>query len=265
MKTTILTFCLLCCAGQATAQTGVVGVNTRNPQGVLHIDGVGNNPASGPVDDAAASDDVIINSSGQIGVGLLRPEAKIDLSSAAPGGAIRIRDGNQSAGKVLMCGEDGVGTWSQLATGSWFAALYDGPLLGPAPSMGAPADVRTFTAYTDSVISDDSQGSVNKADGSIKLPQAGKYRVSVSIYWIADDSHSNTPNYTTQAILRVNGTELKQRFNFWGGRRNYGVQPTFINILEFAAGDELTLETDESDLRNANNARSFLFMVELLL
>jgi hypothetical protein len=70
MRTTILSFCLLCGLGLATAQgqtTGVVGINTINPQGMLHIDGAGNNPTSEPVDETA-SDDVIINSNGQIGV-----------------------------------------------------------------------------------------------------------------------------------------------------------------------------------------------------
>ena len=46
---------------------------------------------------------------------------------------------------------------------------------------------------------------------------------------------------------------------------SYGVLPTFINILEFQAGDVLTLVADESRAAYANNAQAVLFMAELLL
>ena len=170
----------------------------------------------------------------------------------------------EGEGKFLFSDGDGAGSWAPLATGSWYAALYDSPLLGYTTALG----VRPFTAYADSLISYSStyqnQGGVSKSAGSITLPATGKYRLTLSIYWIADNSNGRTAPYQTQAILRKNGTE-HTTFNFWGGILNYGVLPTFINILEFQAGDVLTLVTDESQAAYANNARAVLFMVELLL
>lgn len=60
------------------AQTGI---NTRNPQGALHIDGSGdNNPTAVPSNQQIIND-VIIDNLGFIGVGILSPSVKLDLRS----------------------------------------------------------------------------------------------------------------------------------------------------------------------------------------
>ena len=268
MKTQIISFCLLCgLITTAKAQTGI-GINTVNPKGVLHIDGASTpattNPSAGTVSAAQAADDVVIDEQGRIGGGRLTPETKIDiLDSSTPGSAIRIQDGTEDEGYFLFSDGNGFGSWAPLATGSWYAALFDSPLLGYTTSAG----IRPFTAYADSVISSTYQGmgGASKSAGSITLPATGKYRLTLSIYWVADNSNGRTAPYQTKAILRKNGTEDHTTFNFWGGVLNYGVLPTFINILEFQAGDVLTLVTDESQAAYANNAQAVLFMVELLL
>jgi hypothetical protein len=248
-------FCLLCgLIATAKAQTGIIGINTLNPQGVLHIDG----------GEAGPSDDVIVDAQGRIGLGLLNPETRMDiLPSATAGSIIRIQDGTEGEGKFLFSDGNGVGSWAPLATGSWYAALYDSPLLGYANTTGT----RPFTNYAHSVVSSTYQGlgGVSKSNGSITLPATGKYRITLSIYWIADGSNNRTAPYKTQAILRRNYTEDHTTFNFWAGILGYGVLPTFSNILEFQAGDVLTLVADESQAAYANNAQAVLFMVELLL
>ena len=206
---------------------------------------------------------MVIDAQGRIGIGLLEPETRIDiLPSTTAGSIIRIQDGTEGEGKFLFSDGDGVGSWAPLATGSWYAALYDSPLLGYTSTLST----RPFTNYAHSVISSTYQGlgGASKSAGSITLPATGKYRLTLSIYWVADNSNGRTAPYRTLAILRKNGTE-HTTFNFWGGVLNYGVLPTFINILEFQAGDVLTLVTDESQAAYANNARAVLFMVELLL
>jgi hypothetical protein len=270
MKTRILLLFLLCGLGTTVkAQTGsVIGINTENPKGVLHIDGASTpattNPQTGAVSAVQASDDVVIDASGRIGAGLVAPAAKVDLASSTPRGAIRIQDGTEGEGKLLFSDVNGTSFWASLATGSWFATLYNGPALGYTSTLG----VRTFTGYADSHLSATPQyqglGSVSKTAGTITLPVAGKYRVTLSIYWIANNSNGRTAPYPARAILRVNGTN-GPTFNSWSGRFGYGVLPTFINILEFNAGDVLTVVTDETVAANANNAQAVLFMVELLL
>jgi hypothetical protein len=273
MKTRIYLLFLLCglgTAAQAQSTGTTIGINTENPQGLLHIDGATapatTNPSTGVVNPAQAVDDIVVDASGRIGVGHLSPQAKMDVISSTPGGAIRIQDGTEGEGKILISNDLGIGSWAPLAGASWFAALYDSPLLGYTTTRG----VRRFTAYADSVVSDVNLGSLNRAAGEITLPRTGKYRITLSIYWIANNSDGRTAPYPTQAILRVKEAGQsaftdKAAFNFWSGRINYGVLPTFINILEFKAGDVLTVFTDETAAANANNAQAVLFMVELLL
>ncbi|MDR2118568.1 MAG: hypothetical protein LBP25_03425 [Tannerellaceae bacterium] len=96
MKKHIFFLCLV--AGTAAqAQTGVIGINTENPIGVLHIDGASTpatvNPAAGAVDSLRGTDDVAVTAEGRIGLNFLNPQAGIDLVAGAPGDAIRIQDG----------------------------------------------------------------------------------------------------------------------------------------------------------------------------
>ena len=157
--------------------------------------------------------------------------------SAEPGGGRRRQ--------YLFSDGNGVGSWGPLATGSWYAALYnnhDSPLLGYNTDLNITG--RPFENYAHSVISSTYQGlgGVEKSTGSITLPATGKYRLSLSIYWVADDSNNRTAPYQTQAILRRKGKDDTTfadhaTFSFRAGRPGYGVLPTFINILEFQAAD----------------------------
>jgi hypothetical protein len=257
MKKLSLTLCLLCglIAAGAQTQPAIIGINTENPQGVLHIDGGGDNPQTGAIPAAAATNDVVVTQEGRIGAGLLSPVSKIDLASSTPG-AIRIQDGTEGEGKYLFSDANGVGSWVPLAVGSWYAALYDSPLLG----YNSATTVRALSNYAGSLISPTGGGAINASAGSITLPQTGKYRVTVSIYW---ESNRTAP-YVTKAILRSGGT-ARQTFTFWGGRTGTsGVMPSFVCILDFNAGETLTLATDETASNSANNAQAILFMVELL-
>ena len=272
MKKKILSACLLCgLAAAAGAQTGVIGINTGNPQGVLHIDGASTpdtaNPATEPVSDEQAADDIVIDTLGRIGVGLLSPKTKIDIiPSTTAGSALRIQDGTDSEGKFLFSDGNGAGYWASLASGSWYASLYNGSLLDYSNAFS----VRDLDNYADSLITPESGGAVSATDGSITLPVAGKYRITVSIYW---ECNRVTGNHLAKGILRLDrGGQVSnhQTFTFWGGGGSTsgtanGVLPSFVYILELEAGDILTLATDETGANYANRAQAVLFFVELLL
>lgn len=60
-----------------------VGINTPNPQGVLHVDGKRDNPTSGTTfTNAQVSNDVIVTANGNVGVGNINPKVKLDLRDA---------------------------------------------------------------------------------------------------------------------------------------------------------------------------------------
>lgn len=89
-------------AGLLQAQ---VGINTKNPLGVFHIDPKGNTggTASAPTND---SDDVIVTRTGRVGIGTANPTATLDVR-----GTVRINDGTQGSGNIFTTAGTGLGYW----------------------------------------------------------------------------------------------------------------------------------------------------------
>lgn len=63
------------------AQTGNVGINTVNPQTVLHIDGRKDNPSNGTPDSIQARNDVAVTESGFVGIGNIQPRTPLHIYS----------------------------------------------------------------------------------------------------------------------------------------------------------------------------------------
>jgi hypothetical protein len=144
-----------------------VGINTDDPQGLLHVDAKGDTNGSLNTDD-----DVVITPEGRIGVGTLSPLNRLDIH-----GTIRIADGTQGDGKILMSDADGVAKWTNIA-GSWYAALTKGESIGTSDGTGTtgwPA-----FKYTSSELSPPGKGSVNRGAGTIKVPYTGTYRITIN-------------------------------------------------------------------------------------
>ncbi len=62
---------------------GQVGINTANPQDILHIDGQSNNPDTGTPNSTQSSDDVLITSSGSLGISTAAPHASAAIDFGA--------------------------------------------------------------------------------------------------------------------------------------------------------------------------------------
>lgn len=91
------------------AQTGI---NTANPQAPFHVDGAKDNPSAGIPSGAQQSNDFVVTSSGNVGLGTTSPSTKLSIENGTNNGAIRITDGTQGAGKVLTSDANGTGTWN---------------------------------------------------------------------------------------------------------------------------------------------------------
>ncbi len=89
---------------------GQVGIGTTNPQGILHIDAA-TNTVLGTT--STHTDDFIITSTGNVGIGTLAPSTKLEINSSTAG-SIKIVDGTQGEGKVLVSDATGIGTWQEL-------------------------------------------------------------------------------------------------------------------------------------------------------
>lgn len=89
-----------------------VGIDTSNPKGIFHVDGKIDNPKD-PTKSINASqqlNDVIITTN-NLGTGNINPSVRLDINNGSTNGAIKIVDGTQGEGKVLMSDANGIATW----------------------------------------------------------------------------------------------------------------------------------------------------------
>ncbi|MBF0577136.1 hypothetical protein [Dysgonomonas sp. GY617] len=225
-----------------------IGINTENPKTLLHIDGASTpattNPSTGAITAAQAVDDIVFTDQGSVGIGTISPTTKLDIISQTAGGAIRIVDTTQGVGKMLVSDANGVGTWASVI-GSWFALL---DVSWPA-TYQTSTTIRQLTNFSNSAISSVLQGSVNMSAGTIQVPYTGRYRVTVSGHW-GTNRVGNNP-YLVAPHIYVNGVSV------WNGSivgysNGWGISPIFVSILNFTAGDIITIYTDETSTSNAN-------------
>lgn len=112
MKNYIYSFFIIFYGIHVSAQ---VGVNTKNPQQKFHIDGKNNaattNPTTGSPSSAQQTDDFVVTQAGNIGTGLIAPSTRLDINNGTNNGAIKIVDGTQGLGKVLVSDSNGIGQW----------------------------------------------------------------------------------------------------------------------------------------------------------
>ncbi|RMZ60744.1 hypothetical protein D1632_01835 [Chryseobacterium nematophagum] len=109
-----------------------VGINTSNPQDALHIDGAKDNSATGAPSIGQQANDIIVTSTGNVGVGTTTPSTRLDIHSTTTG-AIKIIDGSQSTGRVLTTDANGVGTWQDPAIGGGITTVT-----GVTPQTNTP-------------------------------------------------------------------------------------------------------------------------------
>ena len=96
-----LLYSALLCSGIMSAQ---VGIGTSNPQQIFHVDSGKNSPAT-------TTDDFVVTTTGNVGIGTINPTVKLEINNGTTNGAIKIVDGTEGVGKVLMTDANGVGKW----------------------------------------------------------------------------------------------------------------------------------------------------------
>lgn len=102
IKRNLLTILSFFCVGWLSAQ---IGINTENPNisSIIHIDGAGNNSTN---ISTKFIDDVTFTKDGNLGLGTLNPQAKVDVD-----GTFRYVDGNQKEGRILRSDALGNARW----------------------------------------------------------------------------------------------------------------------------------------------------------
>ncbi|MHC5310342.1 hypothetical protein ACYSNM_09835 [Myroides sp. LJL116] len=182
---------LLFWSNPITAQTRS-GVQTRNPQGVLHIDGKGDNPkTAGIPNNTQASNDIIITDQGKIGVGTIEPKAAVDLRSVANDNAFGLGTTTMSASQAQAGAlryepntkrleySDGV-TWSASYTSPDKAAV----IAQIVDDRSIPGDA--FTTLNNWREDKDVTNSFNASTGVFTAPREGYYSVFLTYNFIMD-------------------------------------------------------------------------------
>lgn len=106
MKQKILFTAMLLLTAATLMAQGKVGVNTINPQAVLHVDGAKDNPATGTPTETQALNDLVVTQFGRMGIGTTAPRAGLDI--IGKGGIILSPDNPTSAssGRITMANSD---------------------------------------------------------------------------------------------------------------------------------------------------------------
>ena len=107
MKKILLFLNSIIISTMAFAQDGRVGIGTSDPKQVFHVDAAKNTSTN---DNKTILDDVVVTSTGQMGIGTISPSKKLEIVTINPT-AIKIVDGNQQANAFLQSDANGVGTW----------------------------------------------------------------------------------------------------------------------------------------------------------
>lgn len=78
MKKNVLLICSLIVSSLAYSQ---IGINTPNPQGILHIDGAKDNPETGTPTAVQQTNDFAILNNGNVGIGITAPNAPLQFGT----------------------------------------------------------------------------------------------------------------------------------------------------------------------------------------
>lgn len=108
----------------------VVGINTHNPLRLLHIDGGANTTASTSDSDIEVSDDVVIDNTGRVGIGLLNPVVRLHIDSqdklnlSIPVAGFRLQDGSEAEDYALTSDTNGFAHWAPVDFSGYTVVEY---------------------------------------------------------------------------------------------------------------------------------------------
>lgn len=150
-----------------------VGINTKNPQGILHIDAKDNTSGN-----TNSDDDIIVTQDGNLGIGTLNPTTKLHIVSSSIGKGFALQDGSQGSNYILVSDNNGNAYWTESEV-SQFTII---------PSATSPTT--TFA------------GNTYKYDPGFRLtfPRYGTYSVSIITRLILNRSANETPIIRVQLV-----------------------------------------------------------------
>ncbi len=126
-----------------------VGINTKNAQtGWLHIDSQGNNPTSGSPSASQASDDVFVSNQGNLAIGHIAPQYKLDIRMTSAKPAFKLEDGTEGNTKILLSDASGNASWGYPGEIDVIRGTFTGTVnYGVTPETPVRAEFIYLNAY----------------------------------------------------------------------------------------------------------------------
>lgn len=209
---------------------GQTGVQTKQPQGVLHIDGKKDN-ASVPTQNQRKND-VVFTEDGYLGVGILNPDTRVDIRSGEQTSIVGIGQTSRTAVEVgagvlryneaddMMEYSDGL---------NWYP-LSDMPP-PKAVVVATKTSTQTFANNSGTTITnfntvEDNYNAFNNSSGVFTAPREGYYYVSLN--YTLSSGVVNNNSYIESVIVSSNSQnnikEYRGLNSFPGFHTNYDPQ-----------------------------------------
>jgi len=192
-----------------------IGINTNNPQASFHIDAAKDNPSSGAPSAAQQTNDFVVTSAANVGIGTTSPTDKLDVAS----GNARIRNINSNVGiggtdRVVVADANGVLKTIDFTAYSLFhARLAANQNLTPSTIttllFSAPLATSPFYSY-------------NAITGVLTFNQPGNYLVTLQA------SFANAPAGTQLLV----GVRPNPDANYLGRGSHYNATTTSATVGE---------------------------------
>lgn len=206
------------------------GVQTKQPQGVLHIDGKKDN--SGVPTQNQRKNDVVFTEDGYLGVGILNPDTRVDIRSGEQTSIVGIGQTSRTAAQVGA----GVLRYNQAenvmeySDGVNWHPLRDVPppkavVIATKPSSQTIANsTRTFVIGFNEI--EDNYNAFDPSSGTFTAPKEGYYYVSLN-YTLASGAVNNN-SYIESVIVSSNSQDNIKEYrglnSFPGFHTNYTPQ-----------------------------------------
>lgn len=245
MKKKILLLMGIFTIGLANAQ---VGINTTNPQGVFHLDAKGDTNGS-----TNTNDDVIVTKEGNIGIGTIAPQAKVDIY-ANYHYPIRINSGYGDPNKTsaLFSDANGVAYWNPRPN-----LHVDGYTEGGGGSLTGASVPLKFTKSLQ-----DGKPISGGATNTLQFNTSGNYRISLTGY--ANTDRIANAYYIVWIDVLVNNISVWRPALV--GHTDIGQQPfSFSTIIYLAKGDQLAVVNKGGINHIANYITDASILIELMI
>lgn len=168
---------------------------------------------------------------GNVGIGTRNPGSKLDVV-----GNIRMRDGQQAAGKVMQSDATGVASWQPKTFG--FSAT------GTMPAISNIQNISNNTLTTVTNINQeayDEKAMYNPATGTLTIPEAGVYHIDVQLQYY----QASAGNYSIYLYVDAN-FRYYNTITLTGSASFDKYLPLHLSAdIKLNAGDVITIRTQQ--------------------